>query len=130
MMAEKKINAPDPPVVDPPADPPVVKPSYEALEVRALQWEAEVIGLRAQLAARDERIAAELSRVMSEHNPDRDYQFRGQACFLVGYNTVSDQQKAWRWYRDGEIYGRKIGGRIQLCVNDLRDKVNKTGRHG
>jgi hypothetical protein len=69
---------------------------------------------------------------MALDNPDRNFQLLGEACFLVGLHTDSGQKKAWGWYNRKLIYGFPIPGTChpKVCVNDLRDKVNKSGRHG
>jgi hypothetical protein len=126
MTTAKKINVPDLPAVDPPTDPPL----DETLEVRARRFEVENIELRAQLDARDKADAEALARELDGNNPARNYQSIYRACCLVGLHSTSDYKKAWKWFKLKKIYGRKPDGvHVELCVNDLRDKVNKTGRH-
>jgi hypothetical protein len=124
IAAKTQSDVTDPLTSDPPLD--------ETLEARARRFEADNIKLRAQLAAHDKANAKRLARAMAKDNPDRDFQPRLRACGLVGLDLQCEQNKAWRWFRRGLIYGYYVDGtsQLMLCVNDLRDKVNKTGRHG
>jgi hypothetical protein len=124
MTAEK-------PAIYPP-DPPVVESSDEMLAAATPQLKAYIIALQARVAAHDKANAARLAHAMAKNNPDRDFQPRLKACGLVGLDLQCEQNKAWRWFRRGRIYGYYVDGtsQLMLCVNDLRDKVNKTGRHG
>jgi hypothetical protein len=104
----------------------------ETLEARALRFQADNIDLRAQIAVLERANAERLAAAMSLDNPDRNFQLLDEACFLVGYDTESERKKVWGWLRRGLIYGYKIPGTChsKVCANDLRDKIDRTGRHG
>jgi hypothetical protein len=111
-------------------DPPVAQTAIEILQAELLQWKTETIELRAYRDARDKADAEALARELDENNPARNFQRLMTGCADVGYDTDSQYKKVWRWCDRKTIYAIKPDGiHYWPCLNDLRDKVNKTGRH-
>jgi hypothetical protein len=118
--------------IDPPDDPPNDDPTTIGFwQQQALHFEAQFLEYKAKDDIREKAAAAALARELDRGNPDRDWQTVLSACCAVGVNGKSDEKKVARWYRLKKIYGLKIDdrGHFVVCVNDLRDFLNKTGRH-
>jgi hypothetical protein len=106
--------------------------TFEIMDAERLQWKAECLRHRSEREIREKAAAEVLTRELDRNNPSRNYQNIHLACFLAGLHGKSDYQKAWKWFKQRKIYGYYLddGVHIELCVNDLRDKAKKTGRHG
>jgi hypothetical protein len=122
MTAEQQIGPPDDPIE---------QTANEILGAEGLRWKSECLQHRADKQVRDAAAAAALARELDRDNPARDYQTVFAACLAVGLKGKSDYKRVSKWYRLGKIYGRDIDdkGHFKICVNDLRDFLNKTGRH-
>lgn len=130
MMADT-IDPPDRPD-DALQEPPVELTAIEKLAAKAaeaLHWKTLYAASEARLAVIEAAAAAALARELDCDNPARDYKWLKDACADVGYSTLREEKRVRKWLSRKQVYGHYIGTHPVICINDLRDKIARTGRH-